>query len=242
MVDREGNLWVGTIASGLVRFRRAPLTAYGSREGLADVGFNAVFRDREGRTWLGGDVLYRSDRQGFHLVPGVTNLRAIAQTRDGDLWFGGYGGLQRWRSGVLTRVPIDSSMTIRSTVRVSVIVRAIYEDRRGSLWVGALMEDGPGGLYRRREDKWEQVPGITDVRDIMEDRDGALWVGGLQGLWHVRDGKTDLYNHEHGLANDAVYDVLERIQRQPVGRYLWWRTEPLSRRAFQGDYEQRGAA
>ena len=23
----------------------------------------------------------------------------------------------------------------------------------------------------------------------------------------MRDGKTDLYNHEHGLANDAVYDV-----------------------------------
>ena len=57
-------------------------------------------------------------------------------------------------------------------------------------------------------EKWEQVPGITDVRDIMEDRDGTLWVGGLQGLWHVRDGKADLYNHEHGLANDAVYDVL----------------------------------
>ena len=195
--DHEGNLWVGTIASGLIRFRRAPLTAYGSREGLADVGFNAVFRDREGRTWLGGDLLYRSDRQGFHLVPGLTNLRAIAQTRDGDLWFGGYGGLQRWRSGVLTPVPINAR-----------VVRAIYEDRRGTLWVGALMEDGPGGLYRRRGDRWEQVPGITDVRDIMEDRDGVLWVGGLQGLWRVRDEKTDLYNHEQGLANDAVYDVV----------------------------------
>ena len=99
-------------------------------------------------------------------------------------------------------------MTNRSAVTVSVIVRAIYEDREGTLWVGALMEDGPGGLYRLREDKWEQIPGITDVRDIMEDRDGTLWVGGLQGLWHVRDGKPDLYNHEQGLANDAVYDVV----------------------------------
>jgi PAS domain S-box-containing protein len=196
MVDHEGNLWVGTIASGLIRFRRAPLTAYGSREGLADVGFNAVFRDREGRTWLGGDALYRSDERGFRLVPGASNLRAIAQTRDGDLWFGGYGALQRWRSGALTRVPIHAS-----------VVRAIYEDRRGTLWVGALREDEPGGLYRRRGETWEQVPGITDVRDIMEDRDGSLWVGGLQGLWHVGDGKTTLYNHEHGLSNDAVYDV-----------------------------------
>ena len=196
--DHEGNLWVGTLASGLIRFRRAPLTAYGSREGLADIGFNAVFRDREGRTWLGGDVLYRSEGQGFRLVPGATNLRAIAQTRNGDLLFGGYGGLQRWRSGVLTRMPIDAR-----------IVRAIYEDRRGTLWVGALMEDAPGGLYRSRDGKWEQVPGITDVRDIMEDTDGSIWVGGLQGLWHLRDGKTDLYNHQQGLTNDAVYDVVK---------------------------------
>ena len=90
LVDREGNLWVSTSASGLVRFRRASLTAYGRPEGLADVGFNIVFHGREGRSWLGGDVLYRSDRQGFQLVPGVVNLRAIAQRRDGDLWFGGY--------------------------------------------------------------------------------------------------------------------------------------------------------
>ncbi|HEX5865589.1 MAG TPA: ATP-binding protein, partial [Casimicrobiaceae bacterium] len=109
----------------------------------------------------------------------------------------GYGGLQRLRSGVLTRVPIDAR-----------VVRAIYEDRRGGLWVGALMEDAPGGLYRLRGEKWEQVPGITDVRDIMEDRDGVLWVGGLQGLWRVGDGKTELYNHERGLTNDAVYDVV----------------------------------
>jgi PAS domain S-box-containing protein len=197
LVDREGNLWVGTNASGLVRFRRAPLTAYGSREGLADIGFNAVFQDREGRMWLGGDALYRSDRGGFHVVPGVPNVRAIAQTRDGDLLFGGYGGLQRWRSGVLTRIPIEAR-----------VVRAIHEDRQGTLWAGALREDAQGGLFRLRMNKWEQVPGITDVRDITEDADGTLWVGGLQGLWHVRDGKTDLYNHEHGLANDAVYDVL----------------------------------
>ena len=195
--DREGNLWVGTLASGLIRFRLAPLTAYGSREGLADVGFNAVLRDRAGVTWLGGDRLYRSDQHGFHLVPGAKLLRAIAQTRNGDLWFGGYGGLHRWRSGLMTTVAIDAT-----------VVRAIYEDRSGSLWVGALKEDRPGGLYRLREGKWEQIPDITDVRAILEDSGGALWVGGLQGLWHVRDGKTRLYNHEQGLANDAVYDVV----------------------------------
>ena len=56
LVDREGNLWVGMIGTGLVRLRPAPLTAYGKEEGLSDSSFNTVFQDREGRIWLGGDL------------------------------------------------------------------------------------------------------------------------------------------------------------------------------------------
>lgn len=195
LVDREGNLWLGTVAAGLVRFRPAPLTAYGKQEGLSDASFSTLLRDRQGRIWLGGDALYCFDGR-FHLVPGVSNVRALAQTRDGDLWFGGYGGLQRWRSGVL------------KTVAVGTRVRAIHEDGEGTLWIGAFMEDHPGGLYRLRGDHLEQVPGFSDVRDIVEDPSGGgLWVGGLHGLSHLRDGKATLYDHRQGLANDAVYDI-----------------------------------
>ena len=56
LVDREGNRWVGTVGRGLFRFRRAPLTAYGKDEGLSDSPFRAVFQDRDGRIWLGGDA------------------------------------------------------------------------------------------------------------------------------------------------------------------------------------------
>ena len=97
--DREGNLWVGTIGTGLTRLRRAPLTAYGKDEGLSDSSFSTVFQDREGRIWLGGDLLYWFDGHRFHLFPGVANILTIAQTRDGDLWFGGYGGLVSLQSG-----------------------------------------------------------------------------------------------------------------------------------------------
>jgi len=206
LVDREGNVWVGTIAAGLVRFRPAPLTAYGKQEGLSDASFSAVFQDREGRIWLGGDALYWYDGGAFHLLPGVANLRAIAQTRDGALWFGGYGGLHRFRSGVLQSFKVEAPA-----------VRAIHEDRQGTLWVGAIMEDRPGGLYRLREGRLEAFPGILDVRDIVEDPGGGgLWVGGLQGLFHLSDGKATLYDQRLGLSNNAVYD----IHRDPGGT-LW---------------------
>ena len=41
LVDREGNLWFGTIGRGLIRLRRAPLTAYGKDEGLSDSNFSS---------------------------------------------------------------------------------------------------------------------------------------------------------------------------------------------------------
>jgi signal transduction histidine kinase len=193
LVDREGNIWVGTNGMGLIRLRRAPLRAYGKDEGLSNAGFNAVFQDREGRIWLGGDSLYWFDGDRFHLFPGVANVRAIAQTRDGDLWFGGYGGLHRYSSGVLSDFKVGAPD-----------VRAIHEDREGTLWIGALMEEHPGGLFRFRGGKLDQIPGISDVSQIIDDRDGGLWVAGVKGTLYIRGDKTVLYDEKQGLPDRSV--------------------------------------
>jgi len=195
-VGRERNLWVGTIAMGLIRLRRAPLTAYGKDEGLSDSNFSSVFQDREGRIWLGGDLLYWFDGHRFRRFPRMSDILGIAQTRDGDLWFGGYGGLYRLRSGVLSHFNVNAPA-----------VKIIFQDREGMLWIGALTEDRPGGLYRFREGKLEQVPGISDVRAIAEDRDGGLWLGGLDGLRCMRGSKIVTYDQKQGLSSNSVYDI-----------------------------------
>jgi signal transduction histidine kinase/ligand-binding sensor domain-containing protein len=187
LVDREGNLWVGLIATGLVRLRPAPLTAYGKDEGLSDSSFNAVFQDREGRIWLGGDLLYWFDGHGFHLVPGVADTTAIAQTRDGDLWFGGYGQVYRWRSGVLTYFQVEAFH-----------VSGIYQDREGTLWIGGAKGDRTGGLYRLREGKLDQLPGISGAQNMTDDRNGGFWVMANEGLFHMSNGRITPYNQTQG--------------------------------------------
>lgn len=196
LVDREGNIWLGTIGTGLIRLRRAPLTAYGKDEGLSDSNFSSVFQDREGRIWLGGDLLYWFDGHGFHRVPGVADVLAIAQTRNGDLWFGGYAGLYRMRRGVLSHFNVNAPA-----------VKVIYQDREGTLWIGALTEDRPGGLYQFRDGKLQQIPGIADVRAIIEDRNGGLWLGGLAGLRYMRGNQVTSYSRREGLSSDSVYDI-----------------------------------
>jgi signal transduction histidine kinase/ligand-binding sensor domain-containing protein len=196
LADREGDVWVGTVGMGLIRLRLAPLTAYGKDEGLSDANFSSVFQDRQGRIWLGGDLLYWFDGRRFHLVPGIGDVLAIAQTRDGDMWFGGYGGLHRFRSGVLTHFEVNAPA-----------VKVIFQDREGTLWIGALSEDRPGGLYRFREGKLEQVPGVSDVRTITEDRNGGLWLGGLAGLRYMRGSDVLTYDRRQGLSSNSVYDI-----------------------------------
>lgn len=193
LVDREGNYWVGTRAEGLFRFRRAPLTAYGKNEGLSDSPFRAVFQERDGRIWLAADdSLYWFDGQ-FHLVPDMPDIRTIAQTQNGDVWFGGSGGLYRRRSGLFTRYKIDFPAVID-----------ILEDRHGTLWVVMQSYDRPGGLFQFRDGNFERMPGFQGAFYIVEDRDGGLWVSGTRGLSSVRGGKTVLYDQTQGLPRSLV--------------------------------------
>jgi len=193
LVDREGNLWVGMVGPGLLRLRPAPLTAYAKGEGLSDSSFNTVFQDREGRIWLGGDLLYGFDGHRFHRFPGVQDILALAQTGDGDLWFGGYGGLYRWRSGVLSHFKVEAPA-----------VGSIYQDREGTLWIGGSMEERPGGLYRFREGRLDQIPGISGVQSILGGRDGGFWVAAIEGLFYVRGGQAFLYAPNRSLPGHIV--------------------------------------
>ena len=209
MVDREGNRWVGTVGRGLVRFRQAPLTAYGKDEGLSDTPFRAVFQDREGRVWLGGDAgLYWSDGHQFHVIPGLTGIGTIAQTNDGDLWFGGSGAVYRWRSGVVTRFRIESPAVFQ-----------ILQDREGTLWIVAPTQEQTWRLYRFREGEFEQVD--ADVVHIAEDRKGGLWLASAfpPALRYVRGDKTVLYDDRHGMPPTGVHSFWQ----DPRGA-LWFST------------------
>jgi PAS domain S-box-containing protein len=198
LVDRENNLWIGTNGGGLHRFREAPVTAYGKEQGLSDSSFTTVFQDRERRIWLSGQFLFWLDRKGFHLFPGVRDVRAIHQSPNGDLWFGGYGGLHRWSHGALTHFAPPGRL-----------VTAIYNDRRGSLWVGMGTEGEEGGLYRFDGGTFSRQRGVSDVRFIMEDSHGALWIGGSEGVTRLSDGAYLRYTTQQGLSNDSVRAIHE---------------------------------
>ena len=112
------------------------------------------------------------------------NVKSILQTRDGTIWVGTVGGLQRSTSAepsatvVFTHVP-----EIHSTVRT------LLEDDDGTLWIGTIGE----GLIGYRDGHFTKLSADTALpsKTILSSFLGSghnIWVGTQAGL--VRLNKT----------------------------------------------------
>jgi ligand-binding sensor domain-containing protein len=73
------------------------------------------------------------------------SILSIAQTRDGYLWVGTWGGLARFDGVRFTVFDRGNTPALKNNY-----IYALYEDREGSLWIGT----GGGGLTRLRDGKF----------------------------------------------------------------------------------------
>ena len=116
-----------------------------------------------------------------------SDVRAIAQDRQGFMWFGTWlGGLDRY-DGYTFKVYKHDDQDPRSLL--SDAVRTLYVDRQGVLWVATM---GPGlDRYDRDTDSFihyrhdpNDPSSLPDnvVKSFFEDESGTLWVGTRAGL------------------------------------------------------------
>src|SRR4029453_4457243 len=106
------------------------------------------------------------------------SVKAIAQTRDGYLWLGTWGGLARFdgvRFTIFNRANPPGLRTSRIT--------ALAEDAEGNLWIGTAagglsrFRNGVFEAYRSDEDTSYEERSRWQIRSIARSRDDALWIG-----------------------------------------------------------------
>jgi diguanylate cyclase (GGDEF)-like protein len=204
LVDRAGNLWIGTVNHGVLRLRDGRVETLSSEVGLPNDRVSALFEDREGSVWVGtnGGLLRLRDAPfvSYTTEHGLADnyVRSVLETADRTLWVGTSRGLSRWRDG-----HFESMEAIAEVFGDSVL--SLAADGAGGLWVGTYAN----GLVHWQPDRLRRF-GTADglagnqVRAIATARDGAVWVGTARGLSRRRDGVWRSFGLADGLPREFI--------------------------------------
>jgi signal transduction histidine kinase/ligand-binding sensor domain-containing protein len=168
-------------------------TAWTIREGFFKGTIYSIAQTPDGYLWLGTEFgLLRFDGvrsipwqppESQHLPGGL--IAGLLAARDGRLWIGTLQGLASWKDGKLTQYAELAGQA----------VKALLEDREGTIWAGGLAPRGRlcairiGNVQCYGEDGELGI----GVFSLYEDRGGNLWAGTESGLWRWKPGTPKRY-------------------------------------------------
>lgn len=222
--DREGDLWVGTEASGLQILRDSRFHTITAHDGLSSDSVSTVVEGRAGLLWVG------TTNSGLNVVrltgtdPGdatIAPVRAaltsdvilsLAAAPNGDLWVGTPDGLNRVRFGVVDAYTSSDGLP-------DDFIRSLLVDNDGSLWVGtrhglAHMTFAAGSTTPTHIETYTQKDGLGSdlVGAMARDSGSDLWIATLNGLSRLRqDGskmKVSNYTTADGLRSNVITALL----------------------------------
>ena len=213
----DGALWVGTEGAGLYRLQNDEWMHFTESDGLSNLFVWSVAEDTQGRVWAGtwGGGLLVQEGDHFVHAPGLENLTvpmtAILHARDHSTWIGTTAGLLHDQSGTPTWYGRNEGLKLPD-------VRAIAEDRDGSIWFG-MLGGGLGHLHQGVLQQFEKKDGLSSdyVQCLHLDADDTLWIGTYGGgLNRLKQGHFAAISSSRGLANNFICDI------QDDGRGNFW--------------------
>jgi len=231
--DQEGGYWMGTLSIGINYFdpKTRKLTFYDSLESYSNLTLPTVFyQDRQGQIWLGfmnEGGLYKADpyARKFNLYPELKTMleSCESQVAPGSFWISTSAeGLHLLdvNTGKKTSFKHDEQ---DATSIGSNVVKAVYEDKEGTVWAG--LGSMPGGDLRKRglgkmdrqtrkfqhyEIKLNDKDGFNSiVFEIEEDQEGFLWLGAYPGLMRF-DKKKEIFKR-YKLPNEDKNTIIHIV-------------------------------
>ncbi len=178
--DFENNIWIATWGGGINRYNRATGTFTHYTCGTNKYVWK-LYEDSQKTLWAGltqGGPLYRYNRDAdaFELYdPALVQSITILEDSQKTLWIGTYNDL----------VKVDKKGKKHKRFNLNYPVRALYQDKRGNLWVGS---QGHGLLHfdpaTEKFTSYTETEGLANnsVHTIEEDSHGKLWISTYHGI------------------------------------------------------------
>lgn len=133
-----------------------------------------------------GELLFKDHAapDSFSASEGLSDatVKTILEDREGNLWLGTGGGVDRFRRTNVRRLPPEVGRLNG---------QALAPAENGSVWIGAdcgLCNSSLDGLWKF-DDRLRRIPvaGITSVTAVDVDATGKLWIAGPAGVWRQED-------------------------------------------------------
>ena len=216
--DYRNRLWVATFGGGVQLMDRATgkfmnYPCYNPALNKYDINFWKLFQDSAHRLWAGatrGGAMYLFNEilNKWELFDNrLTNIHAINQDRDGDLWAGNYKEL----------IAVDIKYKRHLYYPVDYPILCIYTDSKNRIWLGS--EGGGLILFDKRKHTFKHfteadgLPGNT-ILNVLEDDAGYLWCSSYNGLSQFNPDKREVKNYDvdDGLqSNEFNYNAALRL-------------------------------
>ncbi len=258
-LDKEGNIWIGTFNSGLNKYN--PYTKKITRfthdnKNLNSISHNnitAICVDSAGIIWVGTDnglnkLTLKDPSKGEYLIERILHQSNIQNSlsnnsiyslhldRYSNLWIGTRNGLNFISKNQLHSKQIkfkcyksnDNNNSLSNN-----IIRVIYEDSRGELWIGTDgglnlgIKNSKGEIFSFK--KYLHVPNDissishNEIYAISEDNAGNLWIGtnggGLNLLDKDRKSFT-CYTHDPLDIRSLSYNEIRSLFKDRSGT-MW---------------------
>jgi ligand-binding sensor domain-containing protein len=85
--DRKGNLWFGSIGSGVYCYDGKSFINFTIKEGLAGNGVTCIYEDKAGNIWFGTEAgVSRYDGKSFRNYM-MTGVNSIIEGKTDKFWF-----------------------------------------------------------------------------------------------------------------------------------------------------------
>lgn len=193
-IEANGDGWISTQDEGLFHKTGDKIEVFTFQEQINSTSpavISSLLLDRSGRLWVAYEGLscfkdgvwthFHSSYLGAH------EISALYQDRLDRIWVGTALGPARIPNPEEPRLHLLDC-------RVNQIIRAIYEDSMGRMW---LTTSG-AGLIRIKDDNCQvftQADGLFSDNTffVMEDRHRNLWITGNQGIYRIALDTFDQY-------------------------------------------------
>ncbi|MCZ6679071.1 MAG: SpoIIE family protein phosphatase [Candidatus Poribacteria bacterium] len=201
--DREGNLWFGTWGAGICRYDNK-IQHYFQSGAVVKHGLE----DRRGNLWFitqGAGIMRYDGFQVLTVKDGRINdaNSKIVADKDGNLWFGGWGGLTKHDGSGFQLIQDAALANTRADV--------LLGDGKGNLWFAVWQHQKTIkiGKYDGKDFRHFPIEGKMRAFAALEDREGNVWFGTDYGVYRYNDSGFEHLTMADGLGSNSISSIAE---------------------------------